>query len=339
MFTGIIKQLGTIKKITATGIEIAAPTAFVKKLRIGDSVAVDGVCLTVAKKTAGSFSADIMPETRNVTTFANLKPTTVVNLELPLSAGEPLGGHIVSGHVSATATIENIKNPPAGGGNSQLLTFKADKAIIEKIQIKGSIAINGISLTVISVKGNTFIVGIIPYTWKTTNLRNLKVRERVNVETEIPPGFAVLPLGKGEVKIAIVSATFHKEITDALEMNCLQTLAENGIQKNQVRIVRVPGALEIPLVAKTLAQQKIYSAIIALGVIHKGKTYHFEQVSNECVRGCMQVSYDYEIPVVYEVLSVYDLEGARVRADGTEYNRGKDAALTALAMIKIMKTL
>ena len=133
------------------------------------------------------------------------------------------------------------------------------------------------------------------------------------------------------MKIAIVSSTFHEEITEALKMNCIKTLLKNRVPAKNIKIVDVPGALEIPLIAQKLAKQKKYDAIIALGVIHKGETYHFEQISNECIRGCMEVSEDYGIPVIYEVLSVYKLKDAKKRID-----RGIYAAETALKMIWIL---
>src|SRR3989344_7435366 len=140
-------------------------------------------------------------------------------------------------------------------------------------------------------------------------------------------------------KIAIVSSTYRPEVTQNLVRNCVKTLKEKGLLKEQIKIVQVPGSLEIPLVAKKLAQKKKYDAIIAFGAVFKGKTYHFEQVSNECVRGCMNVSYDYEIPVIFEILCVYDPKDALDRATSTTDNRGVEGALTALSMIKTLKSL
>ncbi len=142
-----------------------------------------------------------------------------------------------------------------------------------------------------------------------------------------------------KVNIAIVGSMFWKEITENLETHCVQTLKEKGVLDNHIKIVHVSGSLEIPLVVKKLAKQKTYDAIIALGAIHKGKTYHFEQVANECIRGCMDVSLQYEIPVIYEVLAVYDIQDAIERATRVKENRGVEAALTALKMIRVMEEL
>lgn len=142
-----------------------------------------------------------------------------------------------------------------------------------------------------------------------------------------------------QIKIAIVSSSFRKEVSDNLEKNCLATFKKQGLKDTQIVIFRVPGALEIPLVVKKLAKQEIYHAIITFGAIVKGDTYHFEQISNECARGCMEVSLQYEIPVIFEVLAVYKLEDALKRATRAKENKGVEAALTALEMIKILSTI
>ncbi len=140
-------------------------------------------------------------------------------------------------------------------------------------------------------------------------------------------------------KIAIVKSLFRREVTDNLEKNCLATFKKEGLKTKQVDIFNVPGSLEIPLVVKKLAKKGIYSAIITFGAIVKGGTYHFEQISNECARGCMEVSLQYETPVIFEVLSVYDLKDALIRATRNKENKGTEAALTALEMIKILSKI
>ena len=142
-----------------------------------------------------------------------------------------------------------------------------------------------------------------------------------------------------DMRIAIVESTFQKIVTDSLEKNCIKTLIEKGIQEENIKVVRVPGSLEIPLAVKKLAKQKLFDAIIALGAIHKGKTYHFEQIANECVRGCMDASWEYEVPVIYEVLAVYDLQDAIDRATGEKENKGVEAAVTALEMVGVMNSI
>lgn len=140
-------------------------------------------------------------------------------------------------------------------------------------------------------------------------------------------------------RIAIISSGYRPEISDGLVKNCLATLKQKGVAEEQIDIIGVPGALEIPLVAKKLAKNGQHDAIIVFGSVLKGKTYHFEQVSDECVRGCMNAAYDFEVPVVFEVLSVYDIQDALERATGSDDNRGVEGALTALKMIEVMAEL
>ncbi|OGH18245.1 MAG: 6,7-dimethyl-8-ribityllumazine synthase [Candidatus Levybacteria bacterium RIFCSPHIGHO2_12_FULL_38_12] len=142
-----------------------------------------------------------------------------------------------------------------------------------------------------------------------------------------------------EIKIAIVSSSFRKEVTDSLEKNCLKTFREKGLHTSQVDIFRVPGSLEIPIVVKKLAKKGSYDAIITFGAILKGKTYHFEQIASECIRGCMDASWQHEVPVIFEVLAVYDLQDAVKRATRKEENKGVEAALTALEMIKLLSKI
>ena len=142
-----------------------------------------------------------------------------------------------------------------------------------------------------------------------------------------------------KIKIVIVSSSFRKKVAENLEKNCILTFKKAGIAKNQIDIFRVPGSLEIPLVVKKVAQKGIYNAIITFGAILKGKTYHFEQIANECARGCMEVSLEYEVPVIFEVLSVYDIQDALDRATRKEDNKGVEAAKTALEMIKVLSNI
>lgn len=140
-------------------------------------------------------------------------------------------------------------------------------------------------------------------------------------------------------KIAIVSSEFWKEIIEDLEKHCVARLKKNGMQKKQINIFRVPGSLEIPIIVKKLAKKNKYSAIIVFGVIHKGQTYHFELISKECARGCMEICLEYEIPIIYEVLSVYNINDARKRALGTKKDKGIEAAETAIKMINIINNI
>lgn len=142
-----------------------------------------------------------------------------------------------------------------------------------------------------------------------------------------------------DAKIAIVSSNFRKEVSDNLEKNCLLTLKKEGLKEGQVDIFRVPGSLEIPLVVKKLAKKGKYQAIITFGAIVKGDTYHFEQIANEVARGCMDVSLQYEIPIIFEILAVSDLKDALIRATRKKENKGVEAAQTAMEMIRILSKI
>ncbi len=142
-----------------------------------------------------------------------------------------------------------------------------------------------------------------------------------------------------DIKIAIVESSFRREISDNLEKNCLSTLFKEGLKKEQIDIFKVPGSLEIPLVVKKLAKARKYQAIITFGAIVKGDTYHFEQIANEVARACMDISLQYEIPVIFEVLAVYLLKDALIRATRKNENKGVEAAQTALEMIKMLSKI
>lgn len=142
-----------------------------------------------------------------------------------------------------------------------------------------------------------------------------------------------------ERKIAIISSAFWKDIVTNLETHCIQRLEKHGIKKENVTIFRVPGSLEIPLVAKKLAKKGTYDALIAFGAIHKGKTYHFEIIANECARNCMNVSLEFEIPVIFEVLAVYDIQDAIDRSTKPELDRGVEAAEATITMLKTLEKI
>ena len=182
MFTGIIEYQGFIQKKTASHLRIKAEARLVRQLVLGASIAVNGVCLTVSKIPAETvFIVDVMPETLRRTMLGSLKLDSLVNLELPLKANGRLAGHIVQGHIDGTATIKGIKRV----GNSHIFDFTAPKKLLKYMIEKGSVAINGISLTLIEVTDGSFTVGIIPYTWQHTMFKYARVGDAVNIEVDI----------------------------------------------------------------------------------------------------------------------------------------------------------
>ena len=142
-----------------------------------------------------------------------------------------------------------------------------------------------------------------------------------------------------KARIAIVRAQFNTLLTESLEKHCLATLLEHGVKKGQILQFQVPGSLEIPIVAQNIAKTKKADIIIALGVVIKGDTYHFEIVANECARGCMDVALKYNVPIIFEVIPVYNLAQAKKRAGNNNQNKGREAALAALKMLNVMSQL
>ena len=183
MFTGVISHLGKVEKFENKTLTFNAGRTFCKEIKKGSSVAVNGVCLTVVARSQNSFSVEVMPETLRRTTLGNLKKGDLVNLELSLLATGRFEGHIVQGHVDGQATVVHINIIKEG--NSYLFKFRVGKSLTRYFVEKGSVAVNGISLTVIEAKNDFFTVGIIPYTWDNTIFKNIKVGDQVNIEVDI----------------------------------------------------------------------------------------------------------------------------------------------------------
>lgn len=180
MFTGIITHVSVVTKKTDTDLQISGSSDLLSKLDKGTSIAVDGICLTVVSKNKNSFTVNFMPETAKKTNIQYLTRGTEVNLELPATIDTLFSGHIVQGHVDTVGEITDIKED----GNSRLFTFTIPQTLTKYIVEKGSIAINGISLTVISVTKIHCIIGIIPHTWNHTMLHSAKIGDMVNIEID-----------------------------------------------------------------------------------------------------------------------------------------------------------
>jgi len=206
MFTGLIEALGEVAEVkpTPAGFRLRLTTPIASEIVPGDSLAVNGVCLTAVSCDADGIHADISPETARVSSLGSLRRGVLVNLERPLRADARLGGHFVQGHVDATGTIEDIRPD----GDSYWVTIKYPVSIAPFIVRKGSIAVNGISLTVAGLDERHFDVQIIPYTWEHTNLQSAKPDDVVNLECDI--------LGKYVVRVAELAglATKAKTVAD-----------------------------------------------------------------------------------------------------------------------------
>lgn len=217
MFTGIIEDIGVVSsfkktgdcgKITiATGLDLDA-------INIGDSIAVSGVCLTVVTKGDGKFSSDVAGETLKVTTLGSLVVGSRVNLEGALSMGKALGGHLVTGHVDSPAVIKDIKKVTSTDGDYIEIEVKVDKQFLPHLVRKGSVALDGISLTVADILPDGFRVAIIPHTLEKTTLGEKKKGDALNIETDLigkyVERFMSLRGGGGD------SGSESKSITDSL---------------------------------------------------------------------------------------------------------------------------
>jgi len=182
MFTGLIEAVGEVVEAKATtSLRLRVRTDLASELSPGDSVAVNGVCLTVTLIENGEIHADIGPETARVTTLGSLRRGARVNLERSMRADARLGGHFVQGHVDATGTVEDIRQD----GDSYWLTISFPPTLAPFLVRKGSVAVDGISLTVAGLGDSRFDVMIIPFTWAHTNLRGRKPGDRVNLECDL----------------------------------------------------------------------------------------------------------------------------------------------------------
>jgi len=180
MFTGIVEELGTLKQIEPTGLVIQARSVL-QDAAIKDSIAVDGICLTITEQEEDWFRVDTMPETQRRTRLASLQPGDKVNLERSLAANGRIGGHMVQGHVEASAAVLRLQEDGIGLN----VEIELPEALRPFVIAKGFIAINGVSLTVVESLPDRFSIALIPYTREHTNLGQLRVGTLLNLETDI----------------------------------------------------------------------------------------------------------------------------------------------------------
>ena len=181
MFTGIIEITGTVKSLhlKTSGAQIEVTAGF-KDLALGESIAVNGACLTVVKILKGGFAADLSRETLGTTTFKIFRAGTMINLERALKLGDRLGGHLMAGHMDCLGRVEQVLKNSQGA----TIEISADSKYLKYIVTKGSVAVDGISLTVAQKTARGFKAAVIPHTWKNTNLQNIKTGDRVNLELD-----------------------------------------------------------------------------------------------------------------------------------------------------------
>ena len=184
MFTGLIEDVGRIAALrlrNGSAVMTVRTKLPVEKMSMGASVAVNGACLTVVKKLKNAFTVDVSPETLACTDLGALKPGSLVNLEQPMRLNERLGGHLVTGHVDGVGTVVMIEKQ----GEFTIFTFQVAKELGRLLVSKGSVAVDGISLTVNQCRPRRFAVAIIPFTLEHTNLQGRRVGDKVNIETDL----------------------------------------------------------------------------------------------------------------------------------------------------------
>ncbi len=181
MFTGIITHTAKLESATKGVFVVKTDPKFVSKTKIGDSIAVSGVCLTVEKKTKDKLNFSVVPETLKRTNLGDLKTGSILNLEQSVTMQTFLSGHLVQGHVDGVGKVKKIKQQ----GNSRELEVAVDNLIMKFLVEKGSVALNGISLTIAKLNKKSLVVAIIPHTWQTTSLKDVKVNDKINIEIDI----------------------------------------------------------------------------------------------------------------------------------------------------------
>ncbi len=211
MFTGIVEETGTIKSVNAlsNGAKLVVECKMIlSDINIGDSICVNGVCQTVTEYTASSFTVMLSDETLNITNFSSAKQGDYVNLERALTLNTRLGGHIISGHIDCTGKLISTEKL----SNFYNLRFEIPFEMTKYVVYKGSITINGISLTVAEVQNNIFTVAVIPHTYQNTVLRYLRLGDSVNIETDILAKYVEKLLGLNDNKTnGNISMEFLKE--------------------------------------------------------------------------------------------------------------------------------
>jgi riboflavin synthase len=183
MFTGIVKELGRVEAVDTSddGARLRVTADLASELAEGDSVAVNGACLTATSVADGAFEADVMHQTLSLTTLGELEASSAVNLELPLRATDRLGGHVVQGHVDGTATVTDFSED----GFAKRLRIELPDELLPYVVERGSIAIEGVSLTIADLTDSGLEVSLIPETLERTTLGSLEPGDRVNVECDV----------------------------------------------------------------------------------------------------------------------------------------------------------
>jgi riboflavin synthase len=350
VFTGIIDEVGQLADIMPGAgtrrLRIQA-NRVTQDLDIGDSICVNGVCLTVVEHTDGDFCADLAAETWERTSFSRLAAGAKLNLERPLRVGDRFDGHMVQGHVESVGQLLDLT--PVANAEDFWLRIKVTPDLEKYLVYKGSVAIEGISLTVANLENHVLTVAIIPHTCKMTNLSSLTAGDYVNIETDIAAKYLAkwaMPetaevncraSNPASCRYAIVVSDFNALITERLLDSSLATLIAGGVPQMQIETVHVPGAYEIPIASQFLAQSGNYDAVICLGCLIRGTTLHYEIIAQETARGIGESALKTGIPHSFGVLACDTQEQAFERAGMKLGNLGTEAAGVAMRMANLKR--
>lgn len=279
------------------------------------------------------FEVDVIPETLRRSNFVQLTAGAALNLEPSMKARDRFHGHFISGHVDAAAKVLRFEKNKHGVRLVIKLPKKFSRAIVEK----GSVALNGVSLTVAKVMRNKFAVALIPYTLKHTNLGKMKSGDFVNIEVDMMARYG-LPLTprRGASKIAIIVSQFNKEISDRLVSGVLRAFRENKLPRKNIEIFEVPGAFEIPFfIQKLIDQAEPHSGFLALGCVIRGETDHYRAVCDGVTFGIQKISMENRVPVMFGVLMCRTRKQALARSGNDANNKGYECGK---GLIKILNS-
>ncbi|HTJ58923.1 MAG TPA: riboflavin synthase [Devosiaceae bacterium] len=366
MFTGIVTDVGRLLKADDRndGRQLRIGTRYEPaSIELGASITVDGICLTVTDKGDGTegnwFEVFAALETLSVTKVGKWSVGRRVNLERSLKIGDELGGHIVSGHIDGMAVIVRRE----ATSDQLALTFETAPEIARFIAKKGSVALNGTSLTVNSVEGNRFGVHLIPYTVEVTSWGDYQVGDHVNIEVDPMARYAARlseaagapvaastteptrnrPVSKAP-HILVIEARFYDDMADELFRGAEEALKEAGATYDRVS---VPGALEIPAViafalksakkGTTAPYAPAYDGFVALGTVIRGETTHYDIVSEQSARALMDLAVEHELALGNGILTVENDDQAWARIKVDQMNKGGGAAKAALAMVALKR--
>ena len=329
MFTGIIRGLGKIVAILNSAhcgmmtliLKLHFTESKINQISIGDSICVNGICLTVCQRKNDIVLFDVIEETRTITTIKNWKVGQMVNCELSVESQElKMDGYIVTGHIDAKCKILDIKNLD---DNSKEYIFQHPDSISSQIVYKGTIIIDGVCLTISKVDRLRFSVSIIPHTLSQTIFQYYKRADECNVETDIRLKNAKLnhkdiifpdiqvhqPL-----KIAIISTVWNSIYVSSLKEQAINVFKSYG--NIIIEEIIVPGAFEIPGTIICASRSLQYDAILAIGILIKGETKHFEYLSQSVFHGLIKCQMEISIPVINGVLTCLNERQVQERVNG-----------------------